>query len=164
MAPCQLKYWPDLARIIRSSMTMEERTISYYLRHYLATTRVALLGDTVAGCCVFYETKDPQVAWLGILAVDPEFQGRGIGKELIRDLERNAAEQGYSRIEMSVKPANTGAQKFYEREGYARIDRPGDVFTYGKPLEPKNARTRINRPSLLEHARNRIAYLWLVKK
>lgn len=129
-------HWPALARIIHRDMKMDAGQISYYLRHYQPGTGVALLDGRLAGCYVFYEIPRPEVAWLGIIVVDGSIQSRGVGHRLIEHLERRAADDGFSAIEMSVDPANARAQVFYERHGYYRLDRPGKTFTYTKPIIP----------------------------
>ncbi|MCE5230850.1 GNAT family N-acetyltransferase [bacterium] len=136
IVPGSPSHWPALARIIRRDLSMEPGQISYYLRHYMPGTAVALVDGRTAGCYVFYEVPRPQVAWLGIIVVDGAFQSCGVGRRLVEHLERRAAADGFSAIEMSVDPDNAGAQRFYERHGYNRLDRPGDRLTYAKSITP----------------------------
>lgn len=136
LVPASPAHWPALARIIRRDMNMDAGQVSYYLRHYMPGTAVALIDGKPAGCYVFYDIPRHEVAWLGIIVVDSFIQNRGVGHRLIEHLEQRVAADGFSAIEMSVDPANTRAQIFYERHGYYRLDRPGKTLTYAKPIIP----------------------------
>jgi ribosomal protein S18 acetylase RimI-like enzyme len=54
------------------------------------------------------------------LAVLPSFQGRGIGKLLLAELERRLAALGCAKMNLTVNPRNTGAIDFYKRLGFNR--------------------------------------------
>jgi ribosomal protein S18 acetylase RimI-like enzyme len=55
------------------------------------------------------------------IAVDPVFQGTGIGKILIRESESQAARQGFARMHLTVHIDNWQAIRFYERMGWEKI-------------------------------------------
>ena len=75
---------------------------------------------------------------LGMFAVRPELQGRGIGKAMLREAERIAqSEWGCSEMSMCVLDVRTDLIAWYVRRGYCRSGalRPfpyGDV-RYGLP-------------------------------
>ncbi|WP_314076756.1 GNAT family N-acetyltransferase [uncultured Granulicatella sp.] len=52
------------------------------------------------------------------LAVMPEFQGKGIGKELMRYLEVNAKNDSVSFVRLNSADYRVEAHKFYESIGY----------------------------------------------
>ena len=52
------------------------------------------------------------------LAVLPEFQGKGIGKELMRHLELNAKNNSIAFIRLNSADYRVEAHKFYESIGY----------------------------------------------
>ena len=52
------------------------------------------------------------------LAVLPEFQGKGIGKELMRHLEVNAKNDSVSFVRLNSADYRVEAHKFYESIGY----------------------------------------------
>ncbi len=56
-----------------------------------------------------------------MLAVNPKFQGRGIGTRLMRQAERTAGERGCREVVLWVDEANTQAQAFYVRKGYDTV-------------------------------------------
>ena len=52
------------------------------------------------------------------LAVNPDFQGRGIGRKLINKLEEYAVDNNISFIRLNSALKREGAHKFYEHIGY----------------------------------------------
>ena len=87
----------------------------------------------VAGCA--YLRKNGNAAYLGMLAVRPELQGAGIGKQIIAEAERIARDEMQCNL-MTIgvitnhRPDVTA---FYERRGFARTGRI-------KPFEGSQAR------------------------
>lgn len=65
------------------------------------------------------------------LAVDPAHRGRGIARALMADLARRFRAKGCLRYYMLVARDNAGAQAFYERLGYERLD---DIVVYAHTL------------------------------
>ena len=52
------------------------------------------------------------------LAVLPQSQGRGIGRDLLEGLEKEAKRRGYEFIRLNSADHRLGAHAFYERVGY----------------------------------------------
>jgi ribosomal protein S18 acetylase RimI-like enzyme len=64
------------------------------------------------------------------LAVEPSLRGRGIGSQLMTELERRLKEKGCIRCYLLVTLDNTGTMEFYETRGWSRMQ----LATYGKYL------------------------------
>lgn len=60
-------------------------------------------------------------AHLNLLAVDPRYQGLGIGRRLIEWLEKSARVAGTFVVSLEVRAKNGGARVFYRRLGYTEI-------------------------------------------
>jgi [ribosomal protein S18]-alanine N-acetyltransferase len=53
------------------------------------------------------------------MAILPQYRGKGIGSELLKEIKSQAASKGYLRISLSVDPSNP-ARRLYERFGFKK--------------------------------------------
>ena len=65
-------------------------------------------------------TCSDQIATIGLVAVDPEHRGKGIGGELVRGAEAWAAAQGGRCMRIVTQEDNEAACRLYRRLGYRR--------------------------------------------
>jgi ribosomal protein S18 acetylase RimI-like enzyme len=83
--------------------------------------RVAEVDGRIAGALV---TRPQQGALLlESVAVDPAFQGRGIGRALIADAEAQASALGLHAVELYTNAAMTANVALYPRLGYEEVGR-----------------------------------------
>ncbi len=75
-----------------------------------------------------YFTGHPR-AYIDILFVAREAEGKGVGRALMEHVERWARDQAFREVVLDVFVGNQGAIAFYERQGY----RP-DHIRMAKPL------------------------------
>jgi mycothiol synthase len=59
---------------------------------------------------------------IGPVAILPEYQGRGLGRSLLRASLRFAKEKGYKRTILSVNGENDRAQALYIQEGFKQVE------------------------------------------
>lgn len=57
--------------------------------------------------------------YLDSLAVHPDFQGQGLGTQLLQEFEEQAVRAGHRTLSLLVEEHNDGARRLYERIGYA---------------------------------------------
>ena len=74
-------------------------------------------NDTGLVGCVNLQHHDDKV-YLGMLTVDPELQGGGVGKILLKAAEDYAKETGCTKIYMTVISIRKELIAWYERHGY----------------------------------------------
>jgi ribosomal protein S18 acetylase RimI-like enzyme len=81
---------------------------------------VALSGSEVVGWCDVRRQSRPIYAHGGILGIGllPPFRGQGIGTRLITTALNAARTTGFSRVELTVREANTNAIELYEKVGF----------------------------------------------
>lgn len=91
-----------------------------------------LLDDGVK--YIFEENKSPvgmfklirlkyrcsHIAYIGGLAIHPDFSGKGFGKQMMQEIITLAKEMGILRLELSVGSENLPAQKLYEKLGFEK--------------------------------------------
>ncbi len=77
--------------------------------------------DGIAGFVVFYARGDH--LHLENVAVDPAYQGRGLGSRLVEHVEDSARRQGLPRIELYTNAKMSENLALYPRLGYRQFDR-----------------------------------------
>lgn len=66
----------------------------------------------------------PDAAYLGMLAVAPRSQGRGLGARLLERLESDARKAGHAALVLHVLTSNTAAVSLYRSRGWAELGEP----------------------------------------
>jgi GNAT superfamily N-acetyltransferase len=64
----------------------------------------------------------PDVAWFSQFAVDPTYQGCGIGQMLLGVVEKRAKEDGARELGLSMAEPDTDLMNFYMRRGYRFVE------------------------------------------
>ena len=64
------------------------------------------------------QVKDDEAAVIHILAVSPDYQGSGVGTEMIREAINLSTYSGMKSIRLDALASNTPAHKIYERIGF----------------------------------------------
>ena len=91
---------------------------------------VGVLGEAiVATAMAGYEGHR---GWVNYVAVSPEHQRRGLGRTLMREVEKRLMERGCPKLNVQVRAANSEALQFYRRLGYAQ----DEAVALGKRLIP----------------------------
>ena len=70
--------------------------------------------------------------WVNYLAVDPVYQKKGFGRQLMDEIEKRLLVLGCPKINLQVRNGNTSALDFYNRIGY----KTDSVISMGKRLIP----------------------------
>jgi len=101
------------------------------LDHYIDQGRVlvAVRGPTVVGHLQLVPTTQPGQIELKNMAVLPEHQGAGIGRELVVVAARRSAADGWSRMVVATAAADIGNLRFYQRLGFRMLSIDRDAFT-----------------------------------
>ena len=69
--------------------------------------------------------------WVNYLAVEPEQQGKGLGRQMMAAVERGLAELGCPKVQLQIRRGNHDVVRFYRELGYAE----DEVIGMGKRLE-----------------------------
>lgn len=113
--------WDDAQKeaFLRQQFTAQH---TYYSQHFSeATFDVVLVGEEPAGR-LYVDRRDDEFRIVDI-ALLPEFRGRGIGSELLRDLfEQAAAANKPVRIHVETY---SPARDLYERLGFRKVGQTG---------------------------------------
>jgi GNAT superfamily N-acetyltransferase len=82
---------------------------------------IAERGGRRAGCIFCVADRDPQVAKLRILLVDPESRGSGLGDRLVETALNFAAAAGYDRARLWTNDPLLAARRIYLRHGFELV-------------------------------------------
>jgi ribosomal protein S18 acetylase RimI-like enzyme len=69
--------------------------------------------------------------WMNYLAVAPDRQRAGLGRQMVAEAEQQLRRLGCPKINLQIRRANAGVMQFYRRLGYLE----DDVASMGKRLE-----------------------------
>lgn len=97
----------------------------------ILTARLGTAGaDEIVGCV--HLARREGSGYLGMLAVHPARQARGLGKLLINEAEAWARRQGCPELRMTVITLRPELLAYYERRGFRRTGKTVP-FPYGDP-------------------------------
>ena len=88
-----------------------------------------LAGKIVATVMAGYEGHR---GWINYLAVHPDYQRSGIGKQMMDEAEIRLKAAGCPKINLQVRRSNVNVIEFYRKIGF----KDDDVVSFGKRLEP----------------------------
>ncbi len=93
------------------------RMLSSIFKNTLSFTFVADEGGKILGYASALPL-DAESADVESIAVDPDYQGKGIGGILLDAIEGEMIRRGYTRSVLEVRDKNEAAIVFYKRHGY----------------------------------------------
>ncbi|WP_454862177.1 GNAT family N-acetyltransferase [Peribacillus frigoritolerans] len=92
------------------------------------TCFVAMGDNRMIGVCVLLQ-KDPELIEIMNIAVDEQYHGRGIGRQLIEHAIGHAREQGYKMIKIGTGNSGIGQLALYQKCGFRITGVDRDFFT-----------------------------------
>lgn len=96
-------------------------------------------GDLVGCVRIDIDPESPGLAGIGMVAVPPGLQDRGLGRRLLAAAEAFALRHGARRAELTVVSVRAALIAWYERQGYRRtgVTKPFHVDgRFGRPRQP----------------------------
>lgn len=129
--------WTTEAHLLDGQRTDPEEVASL-TRERLARVLLALQGSELVGCVLVRADREarglaPVTAHIGMFAVRPTLQARGLGSALLAHAENLArTELSAARAELTVIEQRLDMLAWYERRGYARTGAT-EPFPYGNP-------------------------------
>jgi ribosomal protein S18 acetylase RimI-like enzyme len=97
-----------------------------------STTVLVRRGNSPSAllACVAVEMNSPSRCTISMLAVAPEFQTAGVGRDLLADAEQFAAARGVTIAKMTVVEQRKSLIAWYEGRGYRKTG-AHEAFPYG---------------------------------
>ena len=136
--------WRSLAQLMTECFPYMPRAArDYAIRSYIPGTRILLLQGKMVGVSMMAPPRPerPMTAWLEFIGIAPTHRGQGLGTLLLNDFEAQAADFGFTAIELAADPGDPRAVSFYQARGYRSISHDGINLCFHKDLPPKLRRT-----------------------
>jgi len=89
--------------------------------HQRAQNFEAWAGDQLIGLVSAYISKENRSAFITNVSVSPEFSGKGIAKELMRQCAEHVNGFEIDFVDLEVNEANTAAVGLYNRLGFVKV-------------------------------------------
>ena len=84
-------------------------------------------GERVGFAAFYHNDRKLRRAYLSMIVVLPEYQGRGCGSRLIAEVEHECIEDGMKILAVEVRTDNQMAVKFYKERGFEVINALSDI-------------------------------------
>src|SRR5580765_1239293 len=105
---------PRIVALLNAAFAMErdfidkDRTSAPEIERYMTTGTFFVVDGDANGLasCMYLEQRGERL-YLGMLAVDPSQQGRGLGRQMMTAAERHAASHGCSAIDIRIVSRRT---------------------------------------------------------
>ena len=101
----------------------DRESVAQFLARNPGLSRVATDGSAVVGVALC--GHDGRRGHIYHLAVDPAYQGRGLGKRLLNESLEDLRRIGVKRVIIMVADDNASGREFWNRSGYEEI--PGAI-------------------------------------
>jgi GNAT superfamily N-acetyltransferase len=111
------KGWSTEEKILGGIRIDEETILGYFNQENVQILKYTEADDIILGT-VYLEIKGQEL-YLGMFAVSPILQGKGIGKLLLAEAEHIAQQNGCDRIAITVIDCRIELIEWYERCGFA---------------------------------------------
>lgn len=126
MERSQYSYTNALVAEIESSQGVElaGAIVGYYggLLHELRSITYQVIKEYTGKSITIEDETDASEFYLDSLAVEPQYQGMGIGRSLLCALRQHAFDSGYQRVGLLVDMQKERAQHLYSSVGFVRVD------------------------------------------
>jgi ribosomal protein S18 acetylase RimI-like enzyme len=126
--------WTNETALLTGRRT-DARSLQASIENDGSTLLVAKDDGHIVGCVVL-QPLDGGTWYLSMLAVDPDYQARGVGTTIMTCAEAFAGARGAERIKISVIQQRESLIAWYERRGYVRT---GELAPF--PYEDPNVGT-----------------------
>ena len=101
---------------VARSWNPPERDIAFARRDTHSTILVGEAGDQIVASAMVGE--DGHRGWVYYVAVDPEHQKSGLGREIMQAAESWLVARGCWKVQLLIRASNQGVKHFYETIGY----------------------------------------------
>ncbi len=137
------KEFLEVYRFVSKCPPLENYAEHFYkiiLQYFSNSCFIAEQNSDMVGVALgFMSQVRNKTYFLWQIGVAPFMQGKGIGKMLLGEVEKEIRKTGGERIELTVDPENISSQKLFEKMGYKNIsNQKGETVKVGDKLAIKD--------------------------
>ncbi len=126
--PADLDALLDIEAACFSSDRLSRRSFKRWLRRSDCVFLVARAGERLAGYSLVLLRQGTRLARLYSLAVSPDFQGQGLARRLLQQVERDTRATGALYLRLEVASTNEAAIALYQQLGYTQFGLYRDYY------------------------------------
>lgn len=122
----------DIVRLVSKDLSEPYSifTYRYFVHRFPTLTIFAKHGDEIMGVVVCKADMESNVykAYIGMLAVDTKYRGKGVGSALVMRVLERMRDMGCEEATLETEASNLGALALYDRLGFMRCERLGRYY------------------------------------
>jgi GNAT superfamily N-acetyltransferase len=108
-----------------------------WFQHFCGTSWIVEAAGRPIGFLVgFVSPDDPTLAYVHMVATDPNHRRRGLGRELYERFSGDVSRRGVTRVRAITWPGNRASVAFHRAIGFQPIEGPGSMNLYGTTAYP----------------------------
>ncbi len=112
-----------LERLVFKIEPLSRRSLRHFLTSPKVTFIVAMSGGNLAGYALVLYPPRSTLARLYSIAVNPNLQGKGLGRRLLAAVDKNAKRRRRRAIRLEVRVDDARTIALYEKSGYRHFGR-----------------------------------------
>ena len=112
LSPEQIRY---MMQMMYAPEVMENELSNGY------NFNIVKIDDSAVGYFVWSPYESPEIAKLHKLYLLENFHSRGIGSAMLKEVEKQTAAAGFSKLRLNVNKYNTRAIRAYQRNNFVNI-------------------------------------------
>ena len=124
-----------------ASLHRSEEYRNVMARKFASSGIVFCLKNTdcviIAFAAFYCNDEISRIAYLSMIAVNPENQGQGLGKILLKSIEEYSIDRRMEKMRLAVSKKNSNAIRFYESNGYKLVEEKEFFLYYQKDFIPR---------------------------
>lgn len=115
------------------SLTDRKINLSHYSEKLAQYGKVWIhydMGNPISIIAGYFNDETTRTAYLSMLAVAEDYQGKGLASALLSEFEDYAGKHGLTYVKLEVRKQNSVAQKLYSKFGYKVMGDASDTSYY----------------------------------